>query len=792
LVVEVKGSDEPLNDVRGLPPFDVNACDDALLLLPLLRWGPLLNPKGSSSNSRKKGKSGAGGGEATVESSSSSGSGNAQDDQGAGAAAAAAATPQRFSKSAAATAAAGAAAAAAVSDLAENGGGPAVLASHGGTAKDGCLSQAVPQGPLFEVGFLPSFTDELDFGKGHDDLAAQARKDAAASELARRDLLPRLPPHGAKVGGGGLKRGAALTALLAGSSSSSSSGGGGCGSKGSRGKGGSKSGSSASSSSSGGGDSGSSSSGGGGGVVGGESDAVEAWPLGVSDNGDLWDDAVEWGPDNMSLSMLASGIGWALDRVPGASTIPAFPRSATERTGLWFKYKPVLGVGALPVPEVTRVVGNHFRQLNGPNGPTGPHWYPGGAAARLAKAERMRDGKFAASTTAGQQQKKRLGNGGGGSSSLSLGGNDGGAATAHSKNSSKNSSALSPSSSSSSSTGSSLMSSSSSAASASVSRVMDKEATEAILDITGRGPANTVVVNLAQALDTPLLTPPLVAWVHQCLNAPSPGEEEPERHLSTEHSWVAFQINSARATRMGPVESALDARVSQPCVALTASEHVLDFAIDPKGVSDDVEPQEEEDQDDQDDNHQAGGGGGGGGEGANKNKKGSLSADSSSSKGGGSSSSSGSGGTITSKVGHRRRWHWRHGPTGFRHLLHVPLLFPDSHVASRFFGLTLRGALPNQPLCGTGHRWCSAEGCRKALTRLRSADEYSKLAQAQGHQGAADPGIFTCHLRGVCDQLSMDEVTDQYTAMIMMMIGLGTFVLKNTSSFSHLKKNLWL
>ena len=34
------------------------------------------------------------------------------------------------------------------------------------------------------------------------------------------------------------------------------------------------------------------------------------------------------------------------------------------------------------------------------------------------------------------------------------------------------------------------------------------------------------------------------------------------------------------------------------------------------------------------------------------------------------------------------------------------------------------------PTCGGSHRWCSSEGCRKTLTRLRDAQDYAKLAQA--------------------------------------------------------------
>jgi predicted molibdopterin-dependent oxidoreductase YjgC len=40
----------------------------------------------------------------------------------------------------------------------------------------------------------------------------------------------------------------------------------------------------------------------------------------------------------------------------------------------------------------------------------------------------------------------------------------------------------------------------------------------------------------------------------------------------------------------------------------------------------------------------------------------------------------------------------------------------------------------------------------------RSSSDYNKLARASGHQGASDPGLFTCHLKGVADVLSMDEV----------------------------------
>ena len=44
------------------------------------------------------------------------------------------------------------------------------------------------------------------------------------------------------------------------------------------------------------------------------------------------------------------------------------------------------------------------------------------------------------------------------------------------------------------------------------------------------------------------------------------------------------------------------------------------------------------------------------------------------------------------------------------------------------------------------------------LTRPRDANDYLKLAKAQGHRGATDPSLFTAHLRAAADQLTMDEV----------------------------------
>lgn len=239
----------------------------------------------------------------------------------------------------------------------------------------------------------------------------------------------------------------------------------------------------------------------------------------------------------------------------------------------------------------------------------------------------------------------------------------------------------------------------------------DEEARAARLDSIGKGAANSVVVNMLLALDTPLLVPPLVAWVHQCLNAKPVGDEPI-------FGVIPFSVNSPRMMRACPLESSLDARVSEPCAILTAAEEPEDYAIDPASAS-------------------------------------SPSASSVASR-----SSTATTNKSQAVCGHRRRWHWRHTKSGMRHLVEFPLLFPDSVVDAKFFGLTQRGALPNAPRCGTGHRWMSTEGCRKSLTRVRSASDYNKLAKASGHQGASDPGLFTCHLRGVPDVLTMDEVVN--------------------------------
>lgn len=240
----------------------------------------------------------------------------------------------------------------------------------------------------------------------------------------------------------------------------------------------------------------------------------------------------------------------------------------------------------------------------------------------------------------------------------------------------------------------------------------DMETRAALLDSKGMGVANSVVVNMLLALDTPLLVPPLVAWVHQCLNAQPVGDEPV-------FGVIPFSVNAPTDIRACPLESSLDARVSEPCAVLTAAEEPEDFAIDPAMAT---TPS------------------------SNSTASSSTRSVSSSSK------------ASQAVCGHRRRWHWRHTKSGMRHMVEFPLLFPDAIVDPKFFGLTQRGALLNAPRCGTGNRWVSSEGCRKSLTRVRTAGDYNKLARAANHQGASDPGLFTCHLRGVADVLNMDEV----------------------------------
>ena len=407
---------------------------------------------------------------------------------------------------------------------------------------------------------------------------------------------------------------------------------------------------------------------------------------GVEDiGGDLWEDLSEWDPDAVPLSMLASGLAaqGCMLQVPGTTVVPA----SRARPGMWFQYAPVLAGGALPTPEVTRVVAHHFRPLGGPNGPTGPNWHPGGMPARLARAARQADGRF------------KHGDG-------------------------------------------------------KLSRADEQAARDTWAEMCGRGASNSVAVALTLALDTPLLSPPLVAWVHQCLNAPSPDDETPENGV------LPFQVNAPVALRKCQVETPLDARVSEPIAVLTAAEDPLDYAIDPvdpnaaaKSGGDGLDDYDEDDGLD------------GAGSlastsvastttGARLENQSVKTKNTNSQRRKGNKSAAG-GQTL---VGHRRHWTWRHFPSGMRHVLTLPLMFPDPVVAPRLFGLTSRGALPNAAKCGESHRWCSSEACRKSLTRLRDASDYAKLAQAQGHHGFSDPGLFTAHLRAAAATLAMDEV----------------------------------
>jgi len=410
---------------------------------------------------------------------------------------------------------------------------------------------------------------------------------------------------------------------------------------------------------------------------------------GVEDiGGDLWEDLSEWDPDAVPLSMLASGLAaqGCMLQVPGTTVVPA----SRARPGMWFQYTPVLAGGALPTPELTRVIAHHFRPLGGPNGPTGPNWHPGGMPARLARAARQADGRF------------KHGDG-------------------------------------------------------KLSRADEQAARETWAEMCGRGASNSVAVALTLALDTPLLSPPLVAWVHQCLNAPSPDDESPGNGV------LPFQVNAPVAVRKCQVETPLDARVSEPIAVLTAAEDPLDYAIDPadpnaaaKSDGDDGLDYDEDDALDGD-NSLASTSVASTTTGArleNQSVKTKNTSSSSSSQRRKGSKAAAGGQTL---VGHRRYWTWRHFPSGMRHVLTLPLIFPDPVVAPRMFGLTSRGALPNAAKCGESHRWCSSEACRKSLTRPRDASDYAKLAQAQNHCGFSDPGLFTAHLRAAAATLAMDE-----------------------------------
>lgn len=75
----------------------------------------------------------------------------------------------------------------------------------------------------------------------------------------------------------------------------------------------------------------------------------------------------------------------------------------------------------------------------------------------------------------------------------------------------------------------------------------DMETRAALLDSKGMGVANSVVVNMLLALDTPLLVPPLVAWVHQCLNAQPVGDEPV-------FGVIPFSVNTPTKIRACPVK----------------------------------------------------------------------------------------------------------------------------------------------------------------------------------------------------------------------------------------------
>lgn len=65
-------------------------------------------------------------------------------------------------------------------------------------------------------------------------------------------------------------------------------------------------------------------------------------------------------------------------------------------------------------------------------------------------------------------------------------------------------------------------------------------------------------------------------------------------------------------------------------------------------------------------------------------------------------------GTTPSPVGHRRAWAAFH-ETGFRVKTLAAVLAPDPRIAAKFFGLTMRGALPNVSKAGGRHLWRSEE-----------------------------------------------------------------------------------
>ncbi|CAM9868068.1 unnamed protein product, partial [Ectocarpus fasciculatus] len=205
--------------------------------------------------------------------------------------------------------------------------------------------------------------------------------------------------------------------------------------------------------------------------------------------------------------------------------------------------------------------------------------------------------------------------------------------------------------------------------------------------------SDSVMVVVALALDTPKLTPLVIAWERD------PFEPEPAPDEDALDVVPRVMIPPGVVLEEGVV-SDLGGHVAPDAIVLTKAEKKVDFSP-PEVFTGDRR--------------------GGGGAAAKRSRK---------------------AGKDEEWVRHRRDWK-EVDERGFRRYAVYQLLEPDGYMQTLGFGVTKRAALPNTAaVCGRS-TFHSEQRCTEQLCRQRTAKDYAYVSANDQHRGPSDPGSYS-------------------------------------------------
>ncbi|CAM9295450.1 unnamed protein product [Ectocarpus sp. 13 AM-2016] len=201
------------------------------------------------------------------------------------------------------------------------------------------------------------------------------------------------------------------------------------------------------------------------------------------------------------------------------------------------------------------------------------------------------------------------------------------------------------------------------------------------------------MVVVALALDTPKLTPLVIAWERE------PFEPEPAPDEDTLDVVPRVMIPPGVVLQEGVV-SDLGGHIAPDAIVLTKAEKKVDFSP-PEALAGDKR--------------------GGGGTAMKRSRK---------------------AGKEQEWVRHRRDWK-EVDEKGFRRYAVYQLLEPDGYMQTLGFGVTKRAALPNTAaVCGRS-TFHSEQRCTEQLCRQRTTKDYAYVSTNDQHRGPSDPGSYS-------------------------------------------------